>query len=281
MNPSVYIIILNWNGKDLTLECLKSMAKVKYDNYKIVVVDNDSTDNSVRAIAKHYPYVEILQFESNIGYAAGNNAGFEFLKSQKPDYVIFLNNDTIVDSNFIEPLVKPLIENAIIGQTVPKIFYADDPNKIWYAGGKFNKWLGLVYHEGIRKGDVKSFQQSKITDYATGCCFCIRSTDYNKLGGFDTSFQMYGEDVDLSLRIRDNGKDILFVPKSNIWHKVSASVGGELSILKIKKKILGLIKLFGKNTNIIQKVTIALSWIISIPYQLLKFIYLSIKSNSK
>ena len=92
---------------------------------------------------------------------------------------------------------------------------------------------------------------------------------------------MYGEDVDLSLRIRDNGKDILFVPKSNIWHKVSASVGGELSILKIKKKILGLIKLFGKNTNIIQKVTIALSWIISIPYQLLKFIYLSIKSNSK
>lgn len=277
MNPSVYIIILNWNGRDLTLDCLKSLSKVQYDNYKILVVDNGSSDNSVIIIKKEYPNVKILELDFNIGFAAGNNAGFEFIKNQNPDHVIFLNNDTLIDKNFIEPLVKPLLENSLIGQTVPKIFYANDGGRIWYASGKVNLWLGLVYHKGIRKFDAESFNDSKITDYATGCCFCMRAKDFKEFGGFDTSFPMYGEDVDLSLRIRANEKKILYVPDSIVWHKVSASVGGELSILKLMRKIIGLIKLFGKHANFIQKITIGLFWIISIPYQLFKFIYLVVK----
>ena len=277
MKPLVYIIILNWNGKELTLDCLKCLAKVQYDNYKVLVVDNGSTDDSVKVIEQNFPNVKILQLDKNIGYAAGNNAGFEHINNKNTEYVIFLKNDTIVDPNFIEPLVKPLMENSEIYQTVPKIFYADKPNKIWYAGGKVNKWFGLVCHEGIRKFDSESFKNSKLTDYATGCCFCIRTEDYAEFGGFDTSFPMYGEDVDLSLRIIAKGKDILYEPNSVIWHKVSASVGGELSIVKLKRKFSGLIKLFGKHTNLIQKITITLSWIISIPYQLIKFIILLIK----
>ena len=165
MNPLVYIIVLNWNGKDLTLDCLKSLAKVQYDNYKILVVDNDSIDDSVKVIKMEYPNVDILQLDKNIGYAAGNNAGFEFIKNKNPEYVIILNNDTIVDKKFIEPLVKPLTENSMIGQTVPKIFYSNGQNRIWYASGKVNLWLGLVYHKGIRKFDTESFNDSRITDY--------------------------------------------------------------------------------------------------------------------
>ena len=277
MNQSVYIIVLNWNGKDLTLDCLESLTKVLYGNYKIIVVDNGSIDDSVSAIKLKYPNVDILRIDSNIGYAAGNNAGFEFIKNKNNDYVIFLNNDTIVDENFIEPLVRPLINKSEVGQTVPKIFYANDKNRIWYAGGKVNKWLGLVYHNGIRKKDSIKYSESQSTDYATGCCFCTRYKDFEEIGGFDTSFPMYGEDVDLSLRIRSYEKNILYAPNSIIWHKVSASVGGELSILKIKRKILGLIKIFNKHTNFLQKITIGISWIISIPYQLLKFVYLIIK----
>ena len=276
MNPLVYILILNWNEKDLTIDCLKSLANVIYDNYKILIVDNGSNDNSVNMIKNQYPNVEILQLEKNVGYAAGNNAGFDHIKNNNPGYVIYLNNDTIVDPNFIEPLVKPLMENSGIYQSVPKIFYADYPNTIWYAGGKVNLWLGLVSHKGIRKEDNNSFNQLEYIDYATGCCFCMRYDDYDKLGGFDTSFPMYGEDVDLSLRIRVMGKKVLFVPKSQIWHKVSASIGGELSIIKLKRKLRGLIKLFCKHTSVIQKITIALMWIISIPYQLIKLIYLFI-----
>lgn len=281
MNPLVYIIILNWNGKDLTMDCLKSLAKVQYDNYKILVVDNGSNDNSVDVIKKEYPNVEILQLDKNIGYAAGNNAGFEFIKIKNPDYIIFLNNDTIVDKKFIEPLIVPFKENLVIGQTVPKIFYAKDQNRIWYAGGKVNLWLGQIYHSGIRKNDSSRYSKSQYTDYATGCCFCMRYGDYYELGGFDTSFPMYCEDVDLSLRIRARGKNILYVPNSNIWHKVSASIGGELSNMKLKRKLDGFKILFGKHTNFLQKITIVLSRIISIPYQLLKFIYLIIKNNIK
>ncbi len=281
MNPLVYIIVLNWNGRDLTLDCLKSLEKIQYDNYKILVVDNGSSDGSRKKITKQYPNIEILQLDKNIGYAAGNNAGFKFIKIKNPDYVIFLNNDTIVDSNFIEPLVNPLVDNLEIYQTVPKIFYADSPNKIWYAGGKVNFWIGLVNHKGIRKEDNISFNQLEYTDYATGCCFCVRYKDFEELSGFDTSFPMYAEDVDLSLRIRADGKKILYVPNSIIWHKVSASIGGELSILKLKRKILGLVKLFNKHANFIQKITIAMSWIISIPYQLLKFIYFYTKIKIK
>ncbi len=281
MNSLVYIVILNWNGKDLTIDCLKSLEKVKYDNYKILLVDNGSTDDSVNVIKKEYPDVEILQLESNIGYAAGNNAGFDLIKSKNPKYIIFLNNDTIVDEYFIEPLVNSLIENSMIGQTVPKIFYANDKKRIWYAGGKVNLWLGQIYHNGIREKDSSEFSESQYTDYATGCCICMHFRDFEELGGFDTSFPMYGEDVDLSLRIRANGKNIFYVPNSIIWHKVSASVSGELSILKLKRKFLGLIKLFNNHTNYIQKVTVTLSWIISIPYLLLKYIYLFTKNNIK
>ncbi|MCJ7801361.1 MAG: glycosyltransferase family 2 protein [Candidatus Marinimicrobia bacterium] len=250
-----------------------------YDNYKILVVDNGSIDDSVSAIKLKYPSVDILQIDSNIGYATGNNAGFEYAKKQNPKYIIFLNNDTIVDEKFIEPLVKPLIDKSEVQQTVPKIFYADDLNKIWYAGGKVNKWLGLVYHNGIRNKDSNIYSTSQYTDYATGCCFCMRYQDFEEIGGFDETFPMYGEDVDLSLRIRSYWKNILYAPNSIIWHKVSSSVGGELSILKIRRKILGLIKFFSKHTNFLQKITIGLSWIISIPYQLLKFIYLILKNK--
>ncbi len=277
MNPLVYTIVLNWNGKAFVLDCLKSLAKVQYNNLKILVVDNGSTDDSVKAIRKNYPNVDILQLKNNIGYAAGNNAGFEHIKNQDPEFVIFLNNDTIVAPNFIEPLINPLIEKSSIGQTVPKIFYANDRDQIWYAGGKVNLWFGSVYHEGIRKLDSELSKVSKNTDYATGCCFAIRYHDYEELGGFDTSFPMYAEDVDLSLRIRGRGKNILFAPNSKIWHKVSASVGGELSVLKVKRKFLGLLKLFNKHANILQKITIGMFWIISIPYQLLKYIFLLIK----
>ncbi|MFC1565584.1 glycosyltransferase family 2 protein [Candidatus Neomarinimicrobiota bacterium] len=277
MNPSVYIVVLNWNGRDLTLDCLESLTKVLYDNYKILVVDNGSVDESVSAIKSKYPNVDILRIDSNIGYAAGNNAGFEYAKKQNPKYIIFLNNDTIVDENFIEPLVRPLIDRSETGQTVPKIFYANDKNRIWYTGGIVNLWLGQIYHIGIRKLDSNQYSESYYTDYATGCCFCMRYQDFEKIGGFDESYPMYGEDVDLSLRIRSYGKKILYVPNSIVWHEVSVSVGGEWSAVKLVRKIKGMIKLFSIHANFIQKITIMISWIVSTPYLFFKFIYLVFK----
>ena len=104
-SPSVKVIVLNWNGKDLTLECLESLKKVSYSNYTIIVADNNSSDNSVETINTGYPNIPVVKLDKNYGYAGGNNRAFNSLKEDKTEYVIFLNNDTIVDKNFIFALI--------------------------------------------------------------------------------------------------------------------------------------------------------------------------------
>lgn len=242
---SVTVIVLNWNGQELLKDCLESLEKVEYPNYNVLVVDNGSSDDSVKFMQTEFPDVELLVLDQNYGYAAGNNRGFEYAKSSGSEFVIFLNNDTFVEADFITSLLEPF-SNQAIGQTVPKIYYADDREKIWYAGGKINFWSGNIYHEGIRQFDNEKYSSNKLTNYATGCCFCMRSKDFAALNGFDESFSMYGEDVDLSLRLRNKGLNIKYVPDSKIYHKVSASVGGAFSLVKIKRKVLANAKLMFK-----------------------------------
>tara|TARA_B100000745_G_scaffold74466_1_gene44928 strand:+ start:698 stop:1537 length:840 start_codon:yes stop_codon:yes gene_type:complete len=255
---SVTVIVLNWNGKELTIKCIESLKKVNYSNINILVVDNGSTDGSVDTLKEKFPEVSILALENNLGYAGGNNRGFDSLEADPPKFVIFLNNDTIVDENFIEPLVKQLLTKKHAGQTVPKIYYENDPQLIWYAGGIVNLWTGSIYHSGIRQNDGPDYSKTHKTKYATGCCFCMRYNEFKEFGGFDENFPMYAEDVDLSLWIRSAGKQIWFVPASKIWHKVSASIGGEFSFGKLVRKAKGIFLLIKKHANPIQWITITI-----------------------
>jgi len=251
MAKSVNIFILNWNGRDLTLDCLASLEKVTYSNANVIVIDNGSTDDSVVSIKEKYPETDIIEFPSNLGFAGGNNAGFEST-ANKADYTIFLNNDTIVDSNFVEPLINELETKSNTKQTAPKIYYADKPETIWFAGGKVNMWTGFIRHIGIRKKDALLYSKKMEIDYATGCCICMRTQDFESIGLFDGSFPMYAEDVDLSLRFKKRGGSIVFIPESRVWHKVSASMGGQFSIGKWKRKQNAKFKLLAKYVNPIQ-----------------------------
>ena len=245
---SVNLFVLNWNGRDLTLDCLSSLEKITYPNVKVYVIDNGSSDNSVTAIRNQFPDYEIIGLPENYGFARGNNAGFELVK-QKADYTIFLNNDTIVDPNFVEPLINAMESNSTVKQSTPKIFYADNLDSIWFGGGKVNLWVGWIRHLGIRQKDSMQFSFNRNVDYATGCCVCMRTVDFESIGMFDESFLMYGEDVDLSLRFRKQGGQILFVPESKIWHKVSSSIGTQFSIRKWKRKNIGKMKLVTKHVH--------------------------------
>lgn len=278
--PPVIAIVLNWDQGQLTCDCLASLTDVTYENLKILVVDNGSTDDSVDRIRTKFPHVDILELPSNVGYARGNNEGFRHAKQWSPEFVIFLNNDTVVDSQFIEPLVDPFERNGRIGQTSPKIYYADDTRRIWYAGASVNFWTGQISHRGIRKRDRGQFNTSETTSYATGCCFCIRTGDFDSLGGFDETFALYGEDVDLSLRFRNMGKTIQYVPHSKVWHKVSSSAGGALSRDKLRPKLTGLIRVFSKHATWMQKVFIVIFWsVVLIPYYFSKLGYLRLKEK--
>tara|TARA_Y100000748_G_scaffold205079_1_gene171679 strand:+ start:12964 stop:13803 length:840 start_codon:yes stop_codon:yes gene_type:complete len=247
-DKSVNIIVLNWNQKKLSLECLNSLENTTYKNKHIVFVDNGSDDGSVEAVRNLYPKVEIIRSEKNLGYAGGNNLGFTSTKN-KADYTIFINNDTYVDSSFIEPLIYELEKEPSSIQTVPKIFFADKKELIWYAGGNVNLTFAQINHRGIRSKNNEKYNHIRQVGYATGCCFSIRTSDFKTLGMFDENFQMYGEDVDLSLKVRRGGGNITFVPKSQVWHHISSSMGGRYSFFKWKKKYTSIFKLILKYSN--------------------------------
>lgn len=231
----IAVIVLNWNGVEDTLACLASLSKVRGLEFTTLLVDNGSSDGTVRLVRSAFPQVEVLELPRNVGFAAGNNAGFFSLRERGFDTVVFLNNDTIVDDGFLEPLIEAL-RDPWVGVVVPKILYMDDPGRIWYAGGIVNPATGLIAHRGIRMPDGPEYSVSGPTTYATGCCICMRGADFGRLKGFDERFAMYGEDVDLSLRVRETGRIILYVPASRIWHRVSASSGGEMNFGKQLRK---------------------------------------------
>ncbi len=272
--PAVQIIILNWNGYELTRDCLRSLAAIKRSDVGILVVDNGSTDGSVERLQVEFPAVEYLSLPENIGFAKGNNRGFESLQDDPPDFVIFLNNDTLVEPDFIDPLIQPLRYDELIGQTVPLIMYADQRDMIWYAGGLINFWSGFTYHRHIRKPLSSVHLTSGATDYATGCCFAMRNTDFDRLGGFDEAFAMYSEDADLSLRLRAGGKKVWLVPNVKIYHKVSASIGGAFSFSKLKRKSKGQWKLTLRHASPIQFITMFLFLPVRIIDGIIKYIRL-------
>ncbi|NMW20357.1 MAG: glycosyltransferase family 2 protein [Chlorobiaceae bacterium] len=246
MYPMTWIVVLNWNGARDTLACLASLTGIESASCRVIVVDNGSADGSAELIRAAFNDIELLLLPVNLGYAAGNNAGYRRVVELGAEMVIFLNNDTIVDAGFHVPLIETLLKNASAGIAVPKIFYWDRPDTLWYAGGIVRLSTGLISHVGLRKKDAPEFSCPGRTGYATGCCMAMRSRDFQAVGGFDEAFGMYAEDVDLSLRVCSLGMSIEYVPLSRVWHKVSASLQGS-QFLKLQKKSIGALRLFRKH----------------------------------
>ena len=278
-HPKIHLIVLNWNDKELSGKCLSSIEKVSYPNYKVLIVDNNSEDGSVDFFKENFSQYDILALESNLKYAGGNNAAVEYLKPKEEDFLVFINNDTIVSSDFLDHLIEPFLNDANCIITVPKILFAMDINKIWYAGGIVNMWKGKIDHIGIRNFDGPRYSFMMETDYATGCCLCINSADFKKLDYFDTMFNMYCEDVDLSIRAKRMNRKIVYSPKSIILHSFSQSLG-ENSIKKIQNKLLGQVKLFWKHASGLQIITLPFHWLLFyLPLGFLKWIYFKLKEK--
>jgi len=246
INPFVAIIIVNWNGKLVTSECLQSLRTIDYSPFKIYVVDNASSDGSVDEIARSFPEVCLIQSNENRFYAGGNNYGFQIAKQDKPEFVLFLNNDTVVDKDFLKYLVSAISDNEKIGMVGPKIYHFDRPDVIWSAGGFVSFFRGKTGHYGLRKTDNDRWNRQREVGYLTGCAQLIRSELFGRLGGFDESYHMYSEDADLCQRVRNAGYKIVYVPSAKIWHKISSSSGGGLTTYKIRNKIRGNLRFFRK-----------------------------------
>ena len=277
----VHIVVLTWNNKNILKRCLESLKKINYKNnmydytnITINVIDNNSSDNSTEMIAKKFPKVNVIKNSKNLKFGAGYNSGLKKMNFNDSDFIILLNDDTIVSRNFIDELINPLLNDHKAIISVPKILFSSNINKIWFAGGVVDLWRGLIYHIGIRDFDGPKYSFISETQYATGCCLCLRYTDLEKINFFDEKFDMYCEDVDLSLKARQLNRKIIYAPKSVILHSVSRSLG-EHSFKKNIMKLKNQLKIFWKHATGIQLISISFYWVLfHLPYQFIRWLYL-------
>jgi len=223
MLPRVVIIILNWNGKNDTSECLDSLNAITYQNYEIIVVDNGSTDGSQQHFKDKYPGIFLIETGQNLGFTGGNNRGITAALQKNADYVLLLNNDTIVDRLFLEELVYAAESREDVGILNPKIYYYDQPRLLWYAGGNLSLLQGLPRHFGFQEIDSGQYDKMKEVNFITGCAFLIKRKVIENIGLLDEKFFCYSEDADWSIRAIKAGYKGLYVPSSMIWHKIGIS----------------------------------------------------------
>src|SRR3989344_2005416 len=244
----IAIIILNWNRKDETIECIKSLSHINYSNLQceIVVVDNASTDGSIKELGKLKLKfkIKIIINKSNLGFAAGNNVGIRYALKNNFDAILILNNDTFVDKNLLVELVNIADKSNNWGMISPKIYFAkgfefhknkyskkDLGKVIWSAGGEID-WNNVFgKNRGVDEVDEGQYDSDEEIEFATGACVFINSEALSKCGQFDERYFMYFEDVDLSVRFKESGFKIYYAPKAVLWHKVaqSSGIGGGLN----------------------------------------------------
>lgn len=220
--PLVSVIIVNWNGFKNLKECIGSLKNVDYKPLEIVVVDNGSRDESIKYLEKEkksFGKLIIVKNKTNLGYAEGNNQGFE---ASNGDLILLLNNDTLVDKDFLEVLVNKLIKDKKIGGIQPKILSYPQKEVIDSIGSYFIN-TGFLYHLGHNKNDSPKYNKDAEIFSMKGACMLFRREVIEKVGGiFDPDYFAYFEETDLCQRIWIAGYKVVYTSKSKIYHK-----GGE------------------------------------------------------
>lgn len=221
--PLVAVVILTCNQKEYTLTCLDSLARCDYGNLEIIVVDNNSTDTTSAAIRSTHSNVHLVESPINAGVAGGRNLGWRFAEEAIPyDYLLILDNDTVVDSNFLRPMVDFLAGDARIGVVSPKIYLMDEKNILDQAGGSIvNFFTGSTAKRGHGEDDRGQYDSTQTQKcLPSGACSLSRRTVISECNGFDEIFNPYGfEDLDYSLRVKKAGYLLGYVPQSIIYHK--------------------------------------------------------------
>lgn len=227
-NNKVGIILVNYNGAKYNKECIDSIKNSTYKNYEIIVVDNASKDNSVELLKRDFNDLTIIESKENLGFSGGNNLGIAYALKNNCEFILLLNNDTKIENNMLENMINVSIKNnkAVIS---PKIYYYDNKDIIWSAGARMFWKRGIPAQNGINEIDSGKYNMLDEVDIATGCCLLIHKDIVNKVGLLSLDYFLYYEDTDYIMRVREKGFKVLYDPTSVMYHKVSASTGGEES----------------------------------------------------
>jgi GT2 family glycosyltransferase len=254
-NKKVTIIVLNYNGYQDTLDCVVSLLKVNYPLLDIVIVDNDSTDNSIQMFINYfqeqsieYEYqnsgnsknrnrsVKIIGSGFNGGYGFGNNIGIKHAITNGADYVLVLNNDTIVEPDFLSPLISSAETDSSIGIVSSKILYHHDKTKIWFNGGSYSPLSAKIEHINFNETDCGQNTSIDI-NFISGCLWLIPVKIFDAVGLINDSYFMYMEDLEFCQRVLSKGFKLKVNSNSIIYHKVGVSSGGQFSKFSISYRV--------------------------------------------
>lgn len=233
MEEKISVILVNYNGLKYNDACITSILKsAGCGRLQIVVVDNASTDGSYEQLQAHWgenEQVLLLQAGENYGFAKGNNLGIRRALEENPDYIMLLNNDTVIEPDAIAQMVRLQKEKG--GIITPKIKYADRPDVVWSAGGEFSKVLKKSRHIGLNKTDGAEFDKDRQCGFTTGCCFLMSRPVFEQMGYLDERFFLYYEDNEYSLRARSRQVTIWYCYSAVVYHKVNgATLGNEKAV---------------------------------------------------
>lgn len=216
----VAIVIANYNGYEVLMDCIQSILKSNYPNYGIIIIDDCSPRFEKKEIEIDSRIICLVN-KKNRGFAETTNRGMTYAIKHGYDYILLLNNDTEIDPYMISKLVSESRSEYV---TVPKMFFANPHDVIWYGGGVLDRDSGKAYHVGTEKRGNQI--RRRAVSFATGCCMLIPVKHIKNIGLLNTSYYMYYEDVDLSARFLLNHIKILYIPSALLWHKVGFSSGG-------------------------------------------------------
>ena len=220
MAPRVLIIVLCYNGVDLTLACLESLGRISYPDADVLVVDNASSDGTPARVRAAFPRAEVIETGVNGGFAAGNNVGLRRALERGYDYALLLNNDTEVAPDFLDLLVAAAEADPQIGAAGPLICYYEQPEVIWSAGGVIDWRNGTSSMRGIGERDSGQYAAPAQVDFVTGCALLCKRAALERAGLLDERFFMYYEETEWCVRIGRAGMRIVHVPAARLLHKI-------------------------------------------------------------
>jgi len=220
--PKVSIVFVNWNGKKYTFDLIESLRKISYENYDIIVIDNNSKEEIEKDfLIKYKKIATIIKNKKNLGLAEGTNIGIREALRRKSKYILVMNNDMVVEKDFLNPLVNAMEKNPLVAVSGPKIYYMNPKNMIWCAGCRYHFSDFKPMHQ--KEIDMGQADKEKYVD-GIDCVLMIKSDVLKKEGLFYSELFLNQELTEWSLRVQNKGYKSLYVPKSKVWHKVDVTL---------------------------------------------------------
>lgn len=258
----VLCVIINYQNWELTCDCIQSLLNANVPGSNILVIDNASPNGSLLKIQKMYPDLIYLQNSNNIGFAAANNQGIKIALERQAHYSILLNNDTEVKPDSIINLINEMNKQPDMALGTGRVFIPSKEVRIWYDGGKLISWRGMAKHfnYNVKVSAISLETKNSEVNFISGCFMCIRMNCIPRLGLLDERFFMYLEDIEYCARAAKNNLKMLFVPASEIYHKVKQEENYNLRVIyySLRNRLLLIELTFSRTASIYVRIVLLL-----------------------